>query len=244
MLNIKGRYFALAGTLAAAGGLAFAMAPAAHATTGACQSALGTQCGTFASVDLETTPHAVFWDVFHGTARANTPVLGYGNNSAQDSATDITKVEHRGPVPSLPASNSRTISYSFVYTPNGHWSNLCVADTGTHRLSLRTCNGGQYQRFIAQSTAPGGGGTSILPFTGIDPTAHNTTAGGPNGNRIFNNFNPVSFALLNVAYRLYVQDTSHASSFGPPASPDTRVLVDAHPATTTFGHNEVWEWTS
>jgi hypothetical protein len=31
MRSIKGRYFALAGTLVAAGGLAFAAAPAAHA---------------------------------------------------------------------------------------------------------------------------------------------------------------------------------------------------------------------
>lgn len=226
MLNIKRRYFALAGAVAVAGGLAFA-APAS-ATTVACASGFGDQCGTFAGVNLQSpTPHDVFWDVKGTTARANVPVIGYGANSPSDKATDFVKVLHIGVVPALPASNSSTKSYSFVYTPNGSWSNLCVADTGTHKLTLRTCNGGQFQRFIAEQTS--GGSPSVVGVAGF------------NGDRIRDNGNgSTPFGLRNVAYGLYVQDTSTASSFGPAAVPDTRQLADA--GVSTFQDHQLWAW--
>lgn len=230
MLNIKGRYFALIGAAAVASGLAFA-APAG-ATTVACQNGFGDQCGTFGGKNLQAVPaggHDVFWDVKGTTAKANVPVIGYGVNSPSDKATDFVKVLHIGVVPTLAASNSTTKSYSLVYTPNGQWSNLCVADTGTHLITLRTCNGGQFQRFIADQASAG---DTPAVFDG-------TTF---NGDRIRDNGNfPNSFALLNVAYRLYVQDTSTASAFGPAAVPDTRQLKDQG-VSVTFQAHQVWAW--
>lgn len=214
-------------SLALAGAAAVAGASGASATTVACASAFGDQCGTFAGVNLQATPHDVFWDVKGTTAKANVPVIGYGANSASDKATDYVKVLHIGVVPGLGASNSTTKSYSFVYTPNGVWSNLCVADTGTHLLTLRTCNGGQFQRFIAS-----------IRDHGDSPEV---VGSGFNGDRIRDNGNPDnSFALQNVAYGLYVQDTSTASAFGPAATPDTRQLVDA--GVSTFQAHQLWSW--
>lgn len=226
MISIKRRYFALAGAAAVAGGLA--LAPAAHATTVACASGFGDQCGTFASENLQSpTPHDVFWDVKGTTPKANVPVIGYGANSPSDKATDFVKVLHIGVVPALPASNSTTKSYSFVYTPNGVWSNLCVADTGTHVLTLRTCNGGQFQRYVAEQTT--GGSPSVFDGSSF------------NGDRIRDNGNsPNSFALRNVAYGLFVQDLSTASAFGPAAIPDTRQLADA--GVSTFQAHQLWAW--
>ena len=205
------------------------LAPAAHATTVACQSAFGDQCGTFGGQNLQSpTPHAVYWDVKGGAAKANVAVIGYGANSPSDRATDFVKVLHIGVVPALPASNSTTKSYSFVYTPNGAWSNLCVADTGTHKLTLRTCNGGQYQRFIAEQTTAGSA-PEVVGVTGF------------NGDRIRDNGNgPNPFGLRNVAFGLYVQDPSTASSFGPAAVPDTRQLTDA--GVSTFQAHQLWSW--
>lgn len=203
----------------------------AHATTVACANGFGDQCGTFAGHDQESpAAHDVYWDVKGTSAVANTPVIGYGADSAQDKATDFVKVLHIGVVPGLPASNGSTKSYSFVYTPNGHWSNLCVADanlasTGGHALTLRTCNGGPYQRFIAQQIETGNAPT--VPW---------------NGDRIRDNGNwPNSFALRNVAFGLFVQDTSTASSFGPAATPDTRQLKDAS-VSGNLASYQVWAW--
>lgn len=214
-----------------AGSVALA-APAAHATTVACQNGFGDQCGTFGGKNLQAVPaggHDVFWDVKGTTAKANVPVIGYGVNSPSDKATDFVKVLHIGVVPALAASDNATKSYSFVYTPNGQWSNLCVADTGTHLITLRTCNGGQFQRYIAEQTTV----TSSPKVVGVDSF---------NGDRIRDNGNsPNSFGLRNVAYGLYVQDTSTASSFGPAAVPDTRQLKDQG-VSVTFQANQVWAW--
>lgn len=228
MKSFNRRYFALAGAVAVTGGLALAGAGAANATTVACASGFGDQCGTFSSVNLQASPHAVFWDVKGTTARANVPVIGYGANSPSDKATDFVKVLHIGVVPALSASTSTTKSYSVVYAPNGQWSNLCVADTGTHLFTLRTCNGGQYQRYIAEQTSVG----QSPKVVGVATF---------NGDRIRDNGNgPNPFALRNVAFGLYVQDTSHASAFGPAAVPDTRQLVDA--GVSTFTANQLWGW--
>jgi hypothetical protein len=216
-----------AATALGLGGLALT----ASATTVACQNAFGDQCSTFGGENLQSpTPHDVFWDVKGTTALPNVPIIGYGLDSPSDKATDFVKVLHIGVVPALPASDSHTKSYSFVYTPNGHWSNLCVADTGTHKLTLRTCNGGQFQRFIAEQTSNG----QPPEVVGVD---------GFNGDRIRDNGNwPNSFGLRNVAFGSYVQDTSTVSSFGPAAVPDTRQLVDAGVA--TFQDHQLWAWQS
>jgi hypothetical protein len=218
----------LAGSLLAAGGLA--MAVPAQATTVACQNAYGDQCSTFDGINVQSpTPHAVFWDVRGGNATVNNIVIGFGADTAQDRATDFTKVLHIGTVPGLPASTTLTKSYSFVYTPNGTWTNLCVADTGTHVLTLRICNALQWQRFIAQQTAVSTAPTPVSP--------------GFQGDRIRDNGNgAVPFALMNVAFSRYIADTSVASSFGPPAVPDTRQLATV--GVVSFTANELWSWMS
>lgn len=221
---------------ALAGAIVVLAAPGAGATTDSCQAQFGAQCGTFAGQDAAAAPHPVFWDDRAGLTTVGNPVTGYGANSAQDKATDWVKVEHRGIVPSLGASNAATISYSFVFAPGGVWSNRCAADAGGHTITIRVCNGLQWQRFIAQ---PATGGGAVVAFTG----AGSNTA--TNGVRIRNASNPSGFALLNVAYRLYVQDTSVAPPSVRP-TPDTRILVDAAPGTavnhTLFTGNQVWDW--
>ena len=225
------RRWCAAGAITASAVLGVTLALPAGATTVACQNGFGDQCSTFGGENLQSpTPHDVFWDVKGTTAAANVPIIGYGLDSQSDKATDFVKVLHIGVVPALPASNSTTKSYSFVYTPNGHWSNLCVADTGTHWLTLRTCNAGQFQRFIAEITSDG----HTPEIVGVDSF---------NGDRIRDNGNGGNrFGLRNVAYGLYVQDTSTASSFGPAAVPDTRQLVDAGVA--TFQDHQLWAWMS
>jgi hypothetical protein len=224
------RYFSIAATAAIVPAAIVASALTASATTVSCQNGFGDQCSTFGSQNLQSpTPHDVFWDVKGATAAPNVPVIGYGLDSASDKATDFVKVLHIGVVPALPASNGTTKSYSFVYTPNGHWSNLCVADTGTHLLTLRTCNGGQFQRFIAEQTS--GGSPAVVGVAGF------------NGDRIRDNGNgSTPFGLRNVAFSSFVQDTSTASSFGPAAVPDTRQLVDA--GVSSFQDHQLWAWQS
>jgi len=203
----------------------------ANATTVACQNGFGDQCSTFGGQNVQSpTPHDVFWDVRGGGAFANNLVIGFGADSPADKATDIVKVLHIGVVPGLPASTSTTKSYSFVYAPNGWWSNMCVSDPGNHLVVLRTCNGKQWQRFIAEQTQNG-------------QPAKTVGALGFNGDRIRDNGNgPNPFGLRDVATNLYVQDISAASSFGPAATPDTRQLVTA--GVSTFNDNQLWSWQS
>jgi hypothetical protein len=89
MLDIKGRYFALAGTLTAAGGLAFAMAPAAQASSFQCVTSNG--CGT-----LHTTISFGGGTVVAMDAKRQNPngmVIGYPD-LARDKATSFDKVAH------------------------------------------------------------------------------------------------------------------------------------------------------
>jgi len=221
MFKIKALAPVAVGIAAAA---VFAVAPAAHATTGNCASILGTTCGTFAGHDTESPVAApVYWDVKGGAAVVNNPVIGYAFNANGDSASDISKVRHVGNVPGV-ASNPNTISYSFVFTPNGHWSNLCVADTGTHVLVLRTCNGLQWQRFFAE---PRVSGQAPLVFNGTSNNGWYVHSGG-------------SYTLENAAFHLFVQDDSGV----PPttrATPDTRQLRDSTVG-LTLDTNQVWAW--
>ena len=76
MLNIKGRYFALAGTLAAAGGLAFAVAPAASASTHACDTALN-GCRSIQS----EVPNRPDLDVQGGAANVGNAVIVFPRSS-------------------------------------------------------------------------------------------------------------------------------------------------------------------
>lgn len=224
-MRLKTKLGLALGSLGLAAGVIAAGAPAASATTGACTSVLSTNCGTFKGTDVAGAPNTVYWDVKHGTVAAGTPVIGYIANSSSDRATDIAKVKHTGVVPGLAISNVDTISYSFVYAPNGQWSNLCVADTGTHLLVLRVCNGSQYQRFLAY---PRTTGQAPVAFDGSSNNGRYIPSSGSGG----------SFSLQNVAFRGYVQDRAISTAAG---DPDPRQLVDASVG-AVFASNQVWSW--
>lgn len=214
----------------AAAGIALAAVPA-HATTADCLSALGNQCDTFTGQDAAA--HTVYWDNRGQVKAPGAVIIGYSANSTSDPATDFTKVQHIGKVPGLGLSDQNTITYSFVYTPRGAWTSLCIADpnAGDNHLVLRSCNGLQWQRFVAQNTLAQG-----------VPNQVNPAGSGFNGQAV-PSFGHSTFAFQNVASRKWVTDAGTGSP-GAPSSPDTRQLVDAAPSSTvtagTFGANQVW----
>lgn len=217
---------------AGAAGLLLAGGTAAHATTADCRAALGNQCGTFSGHDNEATAAVVYWDVRGKTAAVGAPVIGYSADSTSDAATDITPVEHIGHVAGVGLSDENTVSYSFVYTLAGRWSNLCVADLndGTG-LVLRTCNGLQWQRFFADrdaapADAPQQVGGSSATFNGdviyLGSTAH-------------------GYALQNAASRQFVSDDSvHTPGTRPAVTDDRQLVTDT--VTLHLGLNQVWTW--
>jgi hypothetical protein len=230
MNRIRRALAIVAGTLTIALGLFAGLFGEAHASTGQCADILGPQCGTFQGMDNETTSVRVFWDVKGGVAASNNVVIGYGLNSNGDSATDITPVKHRGNVPGVAISNPDTISYSFVFTPRGHWSNLCIADTGIHILTLRPCNGQQWQRFFLH-----------VNVVGNTPTAFDGS--GNNGTYLLHN-STTTYSVQSAAFRTYVQDEATV----PPAAratPDTRVLkTDVVGTSGEFKANQLWAFVS
>jgi hypothetical protein len=222
---------ALAGSGLVLSGLALA-APAAHATTADCRAALGNQCGTFAGHDNEATPAPVFWDVRGKTSAVGAVVIGYSADSTSDAATDITPVEHVGHVVGVGLSDQNTISYSFVYTPGGHWSNLCIADPGDGTgLALRTCNGLQWQRFFADR--------GVTP--GDPPEQIGGTGGTFNGNSIYFGSTSFGYSLQNAASRQFVSDDSVHTPGARPAGADDRQLV-TDTVSLYLGLNQVWNW--
>lgn len=204
-----------------------ALAPAAHATTGSCASIIGPHCGTFQGTDLEPTTPAtpVFWNVKGGSATVGAMVIGYANRNSGDAASDITRVYHTGALPDG-RGNETTISYSFVYSPGGKWSNLCVADPGTHVLVLRPCNGLQWQRFIV---APANVGTPPTRFPG-------------DGNGVYVHSGD-QVTLQNVAYNLFVQDEATVPPGVHQGTPDSRQLKDDGIGSDNLVRaNQVWVW--
>jgi hypothetical protein len=200
---------------------------AAHATTADCRAALGNQCGTFQGQDAHAT--TVYWDVRGKTAAVGAPVIGYSADSTADAATDFTKVQHVGHVNGVGLSDENTVSYSFVYTPGGHWSNLCVADLNDGSgLVLRTCNGLQWQRFFADRGA-------------MTTTAPKQIGGTFNGDSIYSSSTTSTYALQNAASRQFVSDDSLHNPGTRPAGVDDRQLVTDAP-TAFFGGNEIWTW--
>lgn len=199
------------------GGLALS----ASATTADCRAAHGNHCGTFSGTDTSAA-HTVYWDVKGQVKAPNAIVIGYSANGTSDPATDFTTVQHVGHVNSVGLSDQNTVSYSFVYTPRGVWSNLCVADPNDGRgLVLRTCNGLQWQRFFADRGATTASSPRQVGVTGF------------NGDVIFSSSSTRTYALQNAASRQFVSDDAPAAS--------GRWLVTDSVA-GTFGANQIWTW--
>jgi hypothetical protein len=183
--------------LAPAIGAAFAVP--AGASTYSCAAALGTQCGTFTEnayssdlVGIALTPRNIKttqpsgggasgglgWAVKDASSASGTPLIAGPNYSPGiDQSTDLTKVEHYGTIPGSPGGATGIgYWYSFVYTPSGEWTSMCVANPNNSgrdgsNLVLRTCNQQKWQAFLA---LPISGGRESTPRRGnpVLPSGH------------------------------------------------------------------------
>jgi hypothetical protein len=150
MLDIKGRYFALAGTLAAAGGLTLAATPAAQASTHACDTALN-GCRSIQS-EVPLRPDL---DVQGGARVVGNAIIVY-TRSATDKAEDWVVVTHlttdtsTANVGALTTATTLTDRFgatssavSLEFAPFGVRSGLCLSSVnpnGFASTQLRPCN--------------------------------------------------------------------------------------------------------
>jgi hypothetical protein len=130
-MSIKSKVLATAATLTMVGGLSAAGALSASAATPSC----GNSCIDIFSYEFghHSSPNFVL-DVWHGTARAGTPVILY-RSSNKDAAEDFT-VSFQGTVndfyqaglvsSALDLHYSHFAAFEFEYSPNGVDSGLCV----------------------------------------------------------------------------------------------------------------------
>ncbi len=254
--RITWRSAAAISMLGLAPGIGAAFAVPAGASTNACLAALGPQCGTFTeSAYNATTPHTrtgidggPAWDVKGQSSASNTPLIEYPNYTpGTDPGTDLTKVEHIGPLPGSPSAAS-VRWYSIVYTPNGKWTSMCVANpdnkgAGGTNLVLRSCNQQKWQAFMA--VAPIAASPQTSPPTNVLPPAPTTS------DLIDNPSSSTAEALYSVANKRFVEVTrprrmSAADSRRPPgilsATGRTRETVTVTTGTVTT--KNAWFWTS
>jgi hypothetical protein len=130
-MSIKSKVLATAATLTMVGGLSAAGALSASAATPSC----GNSCIDIFSYEFghHSSPNFVL-DVWHGTAKAGTPVILY-RSSNKDAAEDFT-VSFQGTVndfyqaglvsSALDLHYSHFAAFEFEYSPNGVDSGLCV----------------------------------------------------------------------------------------------------------------------
>jgi hypothetical protein len=167
-------------------GIGAAYAVPAGASTYACATALGNQCGTFtesaynaklalAQQTSRTPPPPLpsgqlGWAVMGASSAVNTPlIVGPNTSPGTDPGTDLTKVEHYGTIPGSPGGpHAYGYWYSFVYTPSGQWTSMCVSNLnnpgpGGNNLVLRSCNRQMWQAFLA---LPISGGRYSKPLSG------------------------------------------------------------------------------
>ena len=232
--------------LAPAIGAAFAVP--AGASTYACAAALGTQCGTFTEsaykagpTDLTVPPSGaggaslskppsvggdsgqLGWAVMDASSAVNTPlIVGPNTSPGTDPGTDLTKVEHYGTIPGSPGGpHAYGYWYSFVYTPSGQWTSMCVSNPnnqgpGGSNLVLRTCNQQMWQAFLALPIS--GGGNRHLP---PPPNWRTPTSSVP----IPNPSSTFAYALYSMANGRFVEVTGPgspgpgSSGSGSPGSP-------------------------
>jgi len=217
------RFSGAAAAIAAAALFTFGLASSASATTDACKSAFGNQCGTFQTFDIATPPNQVFFDVKAASTAVGTPIIGYNHNGQSDLATDLVKVQHLGPIPGVIDSNSTTISYSLVFVRGGVWTNKCVSVPASGAgLALKPCNGLRFQRLIASSS-----GAGALTFNGTSV----------NGSYV-PNFGGSTFTLQSAAFPgQFVEDVALATG---PQTPDLRQLKVA--TTSSINPNQIVRW--
>ena len=176
--RITWRSAAAISMLGLAPGIGAAFAGPAGASTNACAAAYGTQCGTFTALRYDArlggASGGLGWAVKGQSSAANTPLIEYPNYTpGTDPGTDLTKVEHYGPIPGSPSA-SPGIWYSIVYTPSGQWTSKCVSNPdnkgrGGTNLVLRPCNQQVWQAFMAvRPTAP----VTPLPLPTPTPSAN------------------------------------------------------------------------
>jgi hypothetical protein len=103
------------------------------------------------------------WAVMGASSAVNTPlIVGPNTSPGTDPGTDLTKVEHYGTIPGSPGGpHAYGYWYSFVYTPSGVWTSMCVSNPnnqgpGGSNLVLRTCNQQMWQAFLALPISGGG----------------------------------------------------------------------------------------
>ena len=209
-------------------GIGAAYAVPAGASTYACATALGNQCGTFtesaynaklalAQQTSRTPPPPsgqLGWAVMGASSAVNTPlIVGPNTSPGTDPGTDLTKVEHYGTIPGSPGGpHAYGYWYSFVYTPSGVWTSMCVSNPnnqgpGGSNLVLRPCNQQMWQAFLALPIS--GGGRPILqprngrPVLPPAPTWRAPTSSVP----IPNASSTSAYALYSMANGSFVEVT-------------------------------------
>lgn len=227
--NVKKRALAGLGVAALAGSLGMAGVTAAGASTTGCADDAGVNCGTFGNPTFQGVHHPAFADVKSAVAAVNQPIIGY-NDVQGDSGSDLVQVQHQGIIPNADVSGT---SYSFKFAPFGVESNLCISNPNTPTengqfstlLVLRTCNGGEWQRFVAVSL-----GHASDRYRDRSPELLSTT-------------NP--FVLVSVANDLLVQ-TSGAAPTPAPATETRQMDASGNPRTTVQSQlgNMVFKWKS
>ena len=260
--RITWRTAAAISMLGLAPGIGAAFAVPAGASTNACLAALGTQCGTFtaSSYDADTPPPngvsgGLAWDVKGQSSASNTPLIEYPNYSpGWDPGTDLTKVEHIGPLPGSPSARS-VRWYSIVYTPSGKWTSMCVSNPDTPgmggtNLVLRACNGQRWQAFLAAAptyTQPSGSAKAPELPNPLRPLylPSAPTSSAPIENENSTSSSTSAIALCSVANDRFVE----VAAPGPGRQPRTlsatgrtgeAVIVIDGTATT----KNVWFWTN
>jgi hypothetical protein len=273
--------------LGLAPGIGAAFAVPAGASTYACATALGTQCGTFtesaynagstertvpppggggASLPLSPPPSGggdsggLGWDVMDASSAVNTPlIVGQNYSPGIDQGTDLTKVEHYGTIPGSPGGRSGIgYWYSFVYTPFGVWTSMCVSNPNNpgrdgSNLVLRPCNQQMWQAFLALPISGGGKPKPKLqlrnskPVLPPAPTWRAPTSSVP----IPNASSTSAYALYSMANGRFVEVTgAHGMSVAAPGpgSPGPSHKGGALSATAHSGepvtNTNTWFWTN
>ena len=136
--RITWRSAAAIAMLGLAPGIGAAFVGPAGASTRECAAAFGTLCGTFTesavpidltSPNIERQQSGLGWAVMGASSSRNTPLIENTNTSpGDDPGTDLTKVEHYGAIPGSQYHAARGYWYSFVFTPSGQWTSMCVSN--------------------------------------------------------------------------------------------------------------------
>ena len=259
--RITWRSAAAISMLGLAPGIGAAFAAPAGASTNACLAAQGTTCGTFTESPAGETPRSgdnggLAWDVKNQSTAYNTPLIEYPNYSpGQDPGTDLTKVEHIGPLPGSPSARS-VRWYSIVYTPSGDWTSMCVSNPdlpgmGGTNLVLRSCNQQKWQAFLAAAPSdtrlPG---SAKAAEANTDATPHYLPATPTRSLPIENENSREAIALCSVANGRFVQVAEYhmmsaaAPAPGPGPGRQPRTLSATGRRGETATPSNTWFWTN